>query len=114
MPFQTFSNRSNYSVLFFPVQQTTIVEVGHCFVNKRFCLCSLFFFFKPERALDLLSIPQSGGKMSKRLGGIIGCKTKKNSFLLGNVGEGHDQRGGVLQRQVKMCLGHGPAPGNSI
>ena len=34
--------------------------------------------------------------------------------LLGNVGEGHDQRGGVLQRQVKMCLGHGPAPGNSI
>ena len=34
--------------------------------------------------------------------------------LLGNVGEGHDQRGGALQRQVKMCLGHGPAPGSSI
>ena len=31
-----------------------------------------------------------------------------------NVGEGHDQRGGVLQRQVKMCLGHGPTPGKSI
>ena len=26
--------------------------------------------------LDLLSIPQSGEKMSKRLGGIIGCKYK--------------------------------------
>ena len=37
-----------------------------------------------------------------------------NRGLLGNVGEGHDRRGGVLQRQVKMCLGHGPAPGNSI
>ena len=43
VPFQTFSYRSNYFVLFFPVQQTTIVEVGHYFVNKRFCLCSLFF-----------------------------------------------------------------------
>ena len=30
--------------------------------------------------LDLLSIPQSGGKMSKRLGGIMGCKYK--TFLL--------------------------------
>ena len=29
---------------------------------------------KIETHLDLLSIPQSGGKMSKRLGGIIGCK----------------------------------------
>ena len=26
--------------------------------------------------LDLLSIPQPGGKMSKRLGGIIDCKDK--------------------------------------
>ena len=34
--------------------------------------------------------------------------------LLGKVGEGHDQRGGVMQRQVKMWLEHGPAPGNSI
>ena len=30
-------------------------------------------------SLDLLSIPQSGGKMSKRLGGIIGCKYKTSS-----------------------------------
>ena len=29
---------------------------------------------KIRTRLDLLSIPQSGGKMSKRLGGIIGCK----------------------------------------
>ena len=34
--------------------------------------------------------------------------------LLGKVGEEHDQRGGVMQRQVKMWLEHGPAPGNSI
>ena len=26
----------------------------------------------------MMSIPQSGRKMSKRLGGIIGCKDKKN------------------------------------
>ena len=41
-------------------------------------------------------------------------KTLPQRGLLGNVGEGHDQRGGALQRQVKMCLGHGPAPGSSI
>ena len=33
---------------------------------------------------------------------------------LGKVGEGHDQRGGVMQRQVKMWLQHGPAPGSSM
>ena len=33
--------------------------------------------------------------------------------LARKVGEGHDQRGGVMQRQVKMWLEHGPAPGNS-
>ena len=27
-------------------------------------------------SIDLLSIPQSGGRMSRRLGGIIGCKDK--------------------------------------
>ena len=32
--------------------------------------------------LDLLSIPQSGGEMSKRLGGIIGCKYKTSSWHL--------------------------------
>ena len=35
-----------------------------------------------ERNLDFLSIPQSGGKMSKRLGGIIGCKDKIASWHL--------------------------------
>ena len=35
-----------------------------------------------ERNLDFLSIPQSGGKMSKRLGGIIGCKDKIASWPL--------------------------------
>ena len=32
--------------------------------------------------LDLLSIRQSGGKMSKRLGGTIGCKYKTSSWHL--------------------------------
>ena len=31
---------------------------------------------KTHTHLDLLSIPQSWGKMSKRLGGIIDCKYK--------------------------------------
>ena len=30
---------------------------------------------------DLLSIPVSGGGMSKRLGGIIGCKYKTSYFM---------------------------------
>ena len=29
--------------------------------------------------MELLSIPQSGGKISKRLGGIIGCNDKTSS-----------------------------------
>ena len=32
--------------------------------------------------LDLLSIPQSGEKMSKRLGGVMGCKDKTSSWHL--------------------------------
>ena len=35
---------------------------------------------KIRTRLDLLSIPQSGGEMSKRLGGIKGCKYK-TSFM---------------------------------
>ena len=38
--------------------------------------------------LDLLSIPQSGGKMSKRLGGIIGCKDKTSSWYLNGLPDG--------------------------
>ena len=42
---------------------------------------------KSERVyVDLLSIPQSGGKMSKRLGGIIGCK-EKTSFVVSTVSD---------------------------
>ena len=37
---------------------------------------------------------------------------KKNQ--LGKVGGGHDQRGGVMQRQVKMWLEQGPTPGSSM
>ena len=35
---------------------------------------------KIRTRLDLLSIPQSGVEMSKRLGGIIGCKYKTSSW----------------------------------
>ena len=37
-------------------------------------MCVLYVRENSERNLDFLSIPQSRGKMSKRLGGIIGCK----------------------------------------
>ena len=47
------------------------------------CIPLNFFFKRNIRThLDLLSIPQSGGKMSKRLGGIIGCKHKASSWNL--------------------------------
>ena len=38
------------------------------------------FSRKIRTRLDLLSISQSGGKMSERLNGINGCKDKKNSY----------------------------------
>ena len=38
---------------------------------------------------DLLSIPQSGGEMSKRfVGGIIGCKYKTSSWHLNKFPDG--------------------------
>ena len=37
---------------------------------------------------DLLSIPQSGGKMSKRLGGIVGCKYETSSWHLDEFPDG--------------------------
>ena len=37
---------------------------------------------KIRTRVDLLSIPQSGEKMSKRLGGIKGCKYKTSSWHL--------------------------------
>ena len=43
---------------------------------------TVFFLRKIRTRLDLLSIPQSGGKMSKRLGGIIACKNKTSSWHL--------------------------------
>ena len=39
-------------------------------------------------SIDLLSIPQSEGKMSKRLGGIIGCKDKASSWHLNGFSDG--------------------------
>ena len=38
--------------------------------------------------LDLLSIPQSGGKLSKRLRGIMGCKYKTYSWYLNGFPDG--------------------------
>ena len=39
-------------------------------------------------SIDLLSIPQSEGKMSKRLGGITGCKDKTSSWHLNGFYDG--------------------------
>ena len=38
--------------------------------------------------LDLISIPQSGGKISKRLGGIIGYKDQTSSWHLNGFPDG--------------------------
>ena len=48
--------------------------------------------------LDLLNIPQSGGKMSKRLGGIIGCKYKASSWHLNGFPDGSNIRSTVKCR----------------
>ena len=40
--------------------------------------------------LDLLSIPQSGGKMSKRLGEITGCKYQTSSWHLNGFPDGNN------------------------
>ena len=45
--------------------------------------------------LDLLSIPQSGGKISKRLGGINGCKYKTSSWHLNGFPDGSNIRSTV-------------------
>ena len=42
----------------------------------------MMFKEKIRTHLDLLSIPSKGEKMSKRLGGIIGCKYKTSSWHL--------------------------------
>ena len=50
--------------------------IGFCALFN-LCVAVLHcYFLKIRTRLDLLSIPRSGGKMSKRLDGIIGCKYK--------------------------------------
>ena len=48
------------------------------------CVCCHCIKEKSER-IYILSIPQSGGKMSKRLGGIMGCKYKTSSWQFKRV-----------------------------
>ena len=49
-------------------------------------LTAAVFKEKSETHLDLLSIPRSGGKMSKRLGGImVGCKDKDSFYRIGTI-----------------------------
>ena len=69
-------------IFMFPVQLTTrsIGNLTRLIHILAICCCCLK---KNQNApIDLLSIPQSGGKMSKRLGGIIGCKYKTSSWHL--------------------------------
>ena len=76
------------------------------FAGNIIVLYEYVFLRKIWTRLDLLSIPQSGGKMSKRLGGsIIGCQAQASSWHLNgfhfcwgeiNLGdtpeEGHSRR----------------------
>ena len=40
--------------------------------------------------------------------------SNRKKKIAGKVGEGHDQKGGVMQRQVKMWQEQGPASGSSM
>ena len=58
--------------------------------------------------LDLLSIPQSGGNMSKRLGGIIGCKYKPSSWHSNGFPDGINRNIGstdsiIPRRSPPLC-----------
>ena len=57
--------------------------------TKIFFFRRMLFKEKIRARLDLLSIPQSGEKMSKRLGGITGCKYKTSSWHLNGFPEGN-------------------------
>ena len=59
----------------FPLQTVTVTVVVFCFPGYT----AVLFKENLNASQDLLSIPLSGGEMSKRLGGTIGCKDKKNS-----------------------------------
>ena len=50
----------------------------------------------------LKSIPQSGGKMSKRLGGIIGCKYKTSSWHLNGFSDGSNIGSTVYYRRETL------------
>ena len=68
-------------------------------------------------SMEMSRLTRDGRLNPSRETKFSGTKQKisnRKKGLLGKVGEGHDQKGGVMQRQVKMWLEHGPAPGNSI
>ena len=74
-----------------PCRRTTCVSTAwHHLLLPHFVLpmlllyihCTVGFWRKIWTHLDLLSIPQSGGKMSKCFGGIIGCKDKRDPRVL--------------------------------
>ena len=51
-----------------------------------------------------MSIPQSGGKISKRLGGIIGCKYKTSSWHLKGFPDGSNIGSTVYTAQYNKLL----------
>ena len=60
-------------------------------------------------SIDLLTIPLSGGKMSKRLGGIIGCKYKTSSWHLNGFPDGSSNIGSTVYNTrekpiVMLCV----------
>ena len=58
-------------------------------IRKHLDLLSMFKR-KIRTHLDILSIPQLGGKMSKRLGWIKGCKYKTPSWYLNGFPDGNN------------------------
>ena len=65
------------------------VPFFYLFLACVFCYCSFLFVApRPSVSININCIPKSRGKMSKRLGGIIGCKYKTSSWHLNGFPNG--------------------------
>ena len=74
-----------YTVLYYEVQ--TVHEILYNVCTKKIQVCSkpqyfYYGFFKGPTSTSIGEVSQgkSGGKVSKRLGGIKGCKNKDSTY----------------------------------
>ena len=67
------------------IEAMSSIQDVFVFHTKSFLYC---LKKNPNEPRPSLSIPQSGGKMSKCLGGIIGCKFKTSSWHLNGFPDG--------------------------